>query len=136
MNEDREEITLENLKEGAAIEMFNIALEKVMQNIGDINTTLKPMEINLKVTMTPNEDRTLIGIAITCGTKLCGQEAQKVQVFHTLTGLVDFIKFRKFEFSELFFSIYCHIVNDLSRTLNDSGNRCNTCMRIVRGLVI
>lgn len=70
-----EKVTLENLAGGAAIEKFGIALQKVLENIKDINTTLATREINLKVALTPSEHRDYIGIKITCPVKLATQEA-------------------------------------------------------------
>lgn len=76
--EEREALSLANLKGGAAIEMFDRALAEVLTNINDINTTLKAREINLKVTLVPSEDRTLLGIRLECTRKLTGQEPEKV----------------------------------------------------------
>ncbi len=47
MEANEEKISLVNLKEGAAIEMFDRAMQAVLENINDINTTLKPREVNL-----------------------------------------------------------------------------------------
>lgn len=73
--ESKDPLTLVNIKGGAAVEKFGIALQKVLENIKDINTTLGPREINLKVILTPSEHRDFIGIKITCPIKLATQEA-------------------------------------------------------------
>ena len=79
MQEDREELSLVNIQGGAAVEMFDRAMEKVFQNINDINTTLTAREITLKVAFAPSEDRSLVAINIVCPPpKLCGQEPQKL----------------------------------------------------------
>ena len=61
MNPD-EKLSLINIKEGAAIEMFDLALEKVFLNIRDINTTLDEREIQLTMKIKPSDCRTLAGI--------------------------------------------------------------------------
>ncbi len=73
--QETEKLTLTNLAEGAALEKFGIALQKVLENIKDINTTLGAREINLKVTLTPSEHRDYVGIKIACPVKLATQEA-------------------------------------------------------------
>jgi hypothetical protein len=73
MEDNREVVSLLNLKDGAAVEMFNIAIQKVIENISDINTALSPREIILKVKLVPSDDRTLINYTIKVDTKLIGQ---------------------------------------------------------------
>ena len=77
MEEEREVLSLNNIRDGGAIEMFDRALSEVLRNINDINTTLKARKITLEVTFTPSEDRSLIAIDIACNPKLCGQESEK-----------------------------------------------------------
>ena len=73
-----EKLSLVNLEGGAAVEMFDIALQKVIENIHDINTTADAREITLKVKVKPmDEHRAIIVFAITCPTKTCGQEPVK-----------------------------------------------------------
>lgn len=73
-----EKLSLVNIEGGAAVEMFDIALQKVLENIHDINTTADAREITLKVKIHPMpENRSVIVYAITCPTKTCGQEPVK-----------------------------------------------------------
>ena len=73
-----EKFSLVDLEGGAAVEMFDIAMQKVIENIHDINTTNKTREITLKVKIVPmHDDRSIIGYTIECPTKLCGQEPVK-----------------------------------------------------------
>jgi len=73
-----EKLSLVNIEDGAAIEMFDIALQKVLENINDINTTTDAREINLKIKLKPmDENRSIIVYAITCPIKTCGQEPVK-----------------------------------------------------------
>jgi hypothetical protein len=68
-------LSLQNMFEGAAIEMFDRQLARVYNNIGDINTDLNAREITLKVKFTPAKDRSYVVINITCPpAKLSGQE--------------------------------------------------------------
>lgn len=76
--QDKLKLSLTNIKGGGAVEMFDRALAKVLENINDINTTLKPREINLKVTFQPSDDRTLVAMSVACSPKLQGQEAEKL----------------------------------------------------------
>ena len=79
---DQEKLSLVNLEGGAAVEMFDIALQKVLENIHDINTTDGPREINLKVKAKPmGDDRSIVGYSITCPIKICCQEP--------ITGMAD-----------------------------------------------
>ena len=76
MNEEK--LSLTNLEGGAAVEMFDIALQKVLENIHDINTSAGAREITLKVKVKPmDENRSIIVYAITCPAKTCGQEPVK-----------------------------------------------------------
>jgi len=75
---EEEKLSLVNIEGGAAVEMFDIALQKVLENIHDINTTADAREITLKVKIQPMpENRSVIVYAITCPTKTCGQEPVK-----------------------------------------------------------
>jgi hypothetical protein len=51
-------MTLDNLGQGAAKEIFDGALKKVIENIKDVNTDWKPQRsISLVVTFKPDEER-------------------------------------------------------------------------------
>ena len=75
---ENEKMSLVNIKDGAAIELFDNALEKVIENIHDINTTVDAREITLKITVKPlDENRNVIVYGVKCSSKLSGQEALK-----------------------------------------------------------
>ncbi len=64
-------LSLANLSGGAAVEMFDAALQQVLDNILDPNT--KPTdtrEVTLKIKFKPDEDRELVGITICPSVKL------------------------------------------------------------------
>lgn len=68
---DYTDVTLETLNNGAAMDLFDLELERVMRNIQDENT--KPdavREITLKISMKPNDDRSLVATAVSCKSKL------------------------------------------------------------------
>lgn len=74
--------TLTNLGGGAAAELFQTDLAKVLANIVDPNT--KPdarREISLKVSIKPSKDRELCAVAISTAVKLAPAEAFETQLF-------------------------------------------------------
>lgn len=74
MDTEAEKLTLTTIKDGALVEQFDIALNRVIENLADINTTTKSREITLVVKITPNRDRTFLEIVAGVKTKLAGQE--------------------------------------------------------------
>lgn len=78
-----DQISILNIEGGAAIEMFDRALAKVMGNVADINTKLKiKRTIVLKVNIIPmDENRDLIDYELDCDMKLANQ--------HTVVGKAD-----------------------------------------------
>ena len=76
--ENDDYMDLISFKGGAAIEMFNRALSKVLTNVRDINTTAEAREIILKMTVVPNDNRDLVSASVAVSTKLRGQAAEKV----------------------------------------------------------
>ena len=70
MNTIDEKLTLETLAEGAAVERFDDALKTVLANILDPDTGTGAREVNLKVKLRPNDDRSMTEIKIECTTKL------------------------------------------------------------------
>lgn len=76
------EITLGTLAQGAVEERFNMALEEVLNNILDPNTTAKKArKIQLTVTLMPNENRQFTSVEF--GVKTTLQSPKPVQ-----TGLI------------------------------------------------
>lgn len=73
--DNRERLSLSTIKGGALIEQFNRALNHVVDNLADVNTTTKPREILLSLKVTPNTDRTFLEISGVVKTKFAGQEA-------------------------------------------------------------
>ena len=81
MDSHDEKLSLINLKDGAAIEMFDIALERVFNNIRDINTTMGKREITLKAVIAPADDaRSLAKIEFGVAVKLANQGAEKATI--------------------------------------------------------
>jgi len=74
--EEKEKLSLINIKGGGAVEMFDRAAQKVFENINDINTTLAAREVNLKVSFKPSEDRTMVAISLQCIPKLAPQDSE------------------------------------------------------------
>lgn len=72
--EDREQLSLNTIKGGALIEQFDRALDQVVDNLSDVNTTTKVREIVLTVKVKTNNDRTFLEIEGGVKTKLAGQE--------------------------------------------------------------
>ena len=99
--EEKEKLSLANLKGGAAIEMFDRAMGNVLDNIRDINTTQKPREITLKVRFSPTRDRTLFGIAITCTPKLAIQEVVETTAELRLDSKGKSIGYERFQPQQL-----------------------------------
>ena len=74
-----QKIDLENLGGGAAKELFQRELERVIKNIEDINTPAKEArEINLKVIFKPNDQRDAGIVELKCTSKLSGTRAETV----------------------------------------------------------
>ena len=75
---EEERLSLETIEGGAAVEMFDIALQKTLENIHDINTTADAREITLKVKIKPmDENRSVLVYSIACSKKICGQAPVK-----------------------------------------------------------
>ena len=66
-----EQVTLENLGHGAAMEMFQAELERVIANIADPNTKPDaPRSVTLKLKLKPAKDRSMCDAEISCESKL------------------------------------------------------------------
>ena len=73
---NKETMSLENIGEGAAVERFGIELDKVIENILDINTEAEVVrEITLSVKIKPTEDRDMIAFGIQARSKLAPLKA-------------------------------------------------------------
>lgn len=77
-----EKVTLDNLGFGAAAEMFQAELEKVIFNIADPNT--KPdvkRGITLKLSVKPSKDRSMCAVEIHCDSKLAAVQPFETTMF-------------------------------------------------------
>ena len=64
-NENQEKMSLTNIGEGLVIKKFDEALERVLRDIQDPNTSEKFRKISISVAVGPvNEGRTLIGFDV------------------------------------------------------------------------
>lgn len=67
MENDNKQISLTTLGDGAAVEMFDDQLAKVVADICDVNTKTKaPRKITFTATVTPDEERERLTIDLTC----------------------------------------------------------------------
>lgn len=80
MNE-RETVNLQNLGSGAAIELFDIEFQRVLDNIVDENTKATiPREVTLKIKIKPDEDREWGAIEIHASSKLAPVHPYPTQI--------------------------------------------------------
>ncbi len=83
-------LSLANLARGAAIEIFDNQLARVLDNILDPNTTEAAREIHLKVKFKPNDNRDLLEVTTECSSRVSFQVPIKTQIFigRTAEGIV------------------------------------------------
>lgn len=75
-------ITLQNIGNGAAEELFQAALSAALENIDDPNTDPKAKRaVTLVFTFKTDEDRRAGYVEIACGTKLAGIRPVSTRVF-------------------------------------------------------
>lgn len=68
-------VTLENLANGGAVELWEHELQRVLQNIADANTNPTTVrQLTLKVSIKPTEERTAAAIAVEVTSKLAGSK--------------------------------------------------------------
>lgn len=66
-------VTLDTIAEGAACQLFEQALARVLENIDDPNTAADAKRaITLTFTIKPDEDRRHALVAVACATKIAG----------------------------------------------------------------
>lgn len=81
MPEQPRTLTLSNLADGAAEELFQQALARVLENVDDPNTDAKARRvITLSFTVTPDEDRRTGKVAVSCSTRLAGISPMRVNI--------------------------------------------------------
>jgi hypothetical protein len=82
MAQEKEHVSLENLGSGAATELFNLELQRVLENISDENTKPTAMrEVTLKVKIKPGEDRDYGDVEISCVAKLAPVKPFPTNIF-------------------------------------------------------
>jgi len=87
MESKKEQISLSNLKDGAAIEIFDYELQKVLKNILDPNTNAEAVrEITLKVKIKPDKNRDFGPVSIQGISKLAPAEPIVTQAFFGRAG--------------------------------------------------
>lgn len=60
-----EKLNISNLAGGAVVEQFDIELQKVLENIADLNVdAVKARQINVKITFKPSKNRAIASINI------------------------------------------------------------------------
>lgn len=75
-------VSLTTLNQGAAIELFDAELRKVLADIADPNTTAKAKRaISLTVVFAPDEDRSMAMIGIDCKSKIAGRRGSATRIF-------------------------------------------------------
>lgn len=66
-----EVVTLASIGNGACLDLFQVALQGVMANIADVQTSARARrEINIKIVISPDEDRNIGFTAIQVTSKL------------------------------------------------------------------
>ena len=82
MGEKEENVSLEKLNQGAAVERFNLALQDVLDNIQDPNTDpKKARSVTMKVTFKPDSDRGIANLQCDVVSKLAPIAPFDVRVF-------------------------------------------------------
>ncbi len=75
------QLSLDTLAGGAAVEKFNAELERVLQNITDINTTMAVRSITLKATLKPDVERSFCQVLVRISSTLAPEEPFGTQLF-------------------------------------------------------
>jgi hypothetical protein len=75
-------VTLENLADGAAAQLFQSELGKVLRNIQDPNTDATAVrKVTLEVSFQPDEERELGEVKVKATSKLAGLKGAHTRVF-------------------------------------------------------
>lgn len=75
-------VTLDTIGGGALVELFDAELARILSNITDPNTDTKTKRVmTLTVKFTPNRDRDVADVELTCGSKLAGIMTVSTQLF-------------------------------------------------------
>lgn len=76
-----EKINLNNLLNGAVKEKFNYELNKISENIADLNTNEASRELNIKIKLKPNEERNRVTCTVLISSKF-PQNKESVGLLH------------------------------------------------------
>jgi hypothetical protein len=75
-------VTLTTLADGAAVELFQSELDRVLRNIADPNTDAKMVrKVTLEVTFMPDEEREVGEVKVKASAKLAGVKGARTRVF-------------------------------------------------------
>jgi len=74
-------MSLATLAGGAAVEKFDAELDRVLQNIADINTTGGERSVNLKVSLKPDDDRSFCRVSVQVSSKIQPETPFGTQMF-------------------------------------------------------
>lgn len=82
-----QEVTLETLNKGAAKELFQESLQRIIANINDLNVSAEfERQIKLTVTFAPNKDRQTIITYVDVATKLAPVREHQDTMFLAFHG--------------------------------------------------
>lgn len=82
MADELQEVTLETLGRGGAVELFNAELERAIGDCLDVNADTKAARVvQLTVKVKPTEDRTSASVDYKVTAKLAGPKPQSAVVF-------------------------------------------------------
>jgi hypothetical protein len=79
---DYTEVSLDNIANGAANELFTRELEKVMENIDDVNADAeKTRKITLEIFIKPSANREMGEVRVACTSRLAGVKPVASSIF-------------------------------------------------------
>lgn len=82
MSEEQSSMTLSNIGGGVVEEKFAEELQKVLNNIVDVNTEVRAMrEIIIKIKFKPDEERNSSAVTVSTSCKLAGDKAYDTRTF-------------------------------------------------------
>lgn len=74
MKAEGEALSIVNMKGGAAIELIDLEIQKVLDNIDDPNTGTDTRKVKFEIHFKPNEDRSAVAFAFKPKSDLAGPE--------------------------------------------------------------
>ncbi len=97
MQTSDERLQLDNMARGAAIELFDIELKKVLENLDDPNRDVKAVrEIHLIVKFTPTETKGLVAVDVQTKKKMPAINGIRTTMVYERDPATDRIKAREF----------------------------------------